>query len=63
MDFLMCVIGLVMFIEGFPYAAFPSGMKQMLALMRDQPPGTLRGFGLILMLGGLLMIWLARSGG
>jgi len=58
-DFL-CVLGLVMIIEGLPYFAFPEKMKGWLLKLTATPDGTLRrmGFGLLLL--GLLVVYLGR---
>ncbi len=62
MDYFLCVIGLVMFIEGLPYAAFPDKMKMMMERLMDTPDGALRRIGLVLMSAGLLIVWLGRRG-
>jgi uncharacterized protein YjeT (DUF2065 family) len=61
MEFFLCVIGMVMFLEGLPYAAFPNKMKFWVEKVLEMPAGTLRGFGLIMMLGGLLLVYAARG--
>ena len=60
MEFFLCVIGMVMFIEGFPYAAFPDKMKFWIEKVLELSPRTLRGFGLIMMLAGLLVVYAGR---
>lgn len=62
MEFFLCVIGMVMFIEGLPYAAFPVWMKRMVRQVIAMPTGALRGFGLMMMLLGVLLVYMARSG-
>lgn len=61
MEFFLCVIGMVMFIEGFPYAAFPEKMKVWIKSILELPPGTLRGFGLVMMLTGLLLVYAGKG--
>jgi len=61
MEFFLCVIGMVMFIEGFPYAAFPEKMKKWIKTMLEVPPSTLRGFGLVMMLTGLLLVYAGKG--
>ena len=56
MEFFLCVVGMVMFIEGFPYAAFPNRMKSWLERIRELSPRTLRGLGFVMMLAGLLTV-------
>ena len=36
MKFFLCVIGMVMIVEGLPWFAFPEKMKRMLAMMFAQ---------------------------
>jgi len=61
MEFFLCVLGMVLFIEGLPYVAFPEKMKRWIRQVLDMPPATLRVFGLGAMLVGLLLIYLARG--
>ncbi|MEW6076774.1 MAG: DUF2065 domain-containing protein [Thermodesulfobacteriota bacterium] len=61
MKFFLCVIGMVMIIEGLPYFAFPEKIKFWLAQMLEMNPAVLRGFGLILMVLGLCLVYLGRS--
>ncbi len=61
MDFFLCVIGMVMIIEGVPYFAFPDKMKRMVQKMIEMPDRALRRFGLVLMLLGLLMVYWGRT--
>jgi uncharacterized protein len=60
MDFFLCVLGMVMFIEGLPYAAFPAKMKDWMQQMLEIPEGALRRVGLILMGLGLLVVYFGR---
>lgn len=60
MKFFLCVIGMVMILEGLPYFAFPEKIKIWLAQMMEMNPSVLRGFGLILMILGLCMVYLGR---
>jgi len=61
MEFFLCVIGMVMFIEGLPYAAFPVKMKEWIKMVMEMPSATLRGFGLLMMLSGLLLVYAAKG--
>ncbi len=61
MDFFLCVIGMVMIVEGTPYFAFPEKMKQWIQQVVELPDGALRKFGLVLMLLGLGFIYLGKS--
>ncbi|MFP4347907.1 MAG: DUF2065 domain-containing protein [Thermodesulfobacteriota bacterium] len=61
MQFFLCVIGMVLFIEGFPYAAFPAKMQHWIQKVLEMPPTALRGFGLVMMLSGLLLVYIGRG--
>jgi uncharacterized protein YjeT (DUF2065 family) len=60
MDYFLCVIGMVMIIEGVPYFAAPERMKHWMAKIIEIAPGSLRRFGLVIMLAGLLLVYLGR---
>jgi len=60
MDFFLCVIGMVMVVEGIPYFAFPEKMKRWIQTVVAMPSGPLRRFGLILMILGLLLVYMGR---
>lgn len=60
MKFFLCVIGMVMIIEGLPWFAFPEKMKQVVAAMFEQSESFLRKFGLIMMIIGLSLIWIGK---
>ena len=61
MEFFLCVIGMVMIVEGLPYFAAPSKMKVWIVKMGELPDNTLRVMGFVLMLAGLGLCYLARS--
>jgi uncharacterized protein YjeT (DUF2065 family) len=58
-DFI-CLIGMVMIVEGLPYFAFPEKIKQWLVKLIETPDPSLRRMGLALMMVGLLLIWVGR---
>jgi hypothetical protein len=58
-DFI-CLIGMVMIVEGLPYFAFPEKIKQWLVKLIETPDASLRRMGLALMVVGLLLIWVGR---
>jgi uncharacterized protein YjeT (DUF2065 family) len=60
MEFFLCVIGMVMIIEGFPYFTFPEKMKSMVRQLLEMPESILRRFGFILMITGLFLVYLGR---
>jgi len=60
MDFFLCVLGLVMILEGFPYFAFPEKMKVWVRKVLEIPDGSLRKVGFLLMAAGLLLVYMGR---
>ncbi len=58
---IILAIGLVLIIEGLVYALAPSLIEQMLAALRDIPPEARRLMGLLAIVTGLALVWLARS--
>ena len=61
MKFFLCVIGMVMIVEGLPYFAFPDKMKQVVEQILKKPDCYLRWFGSLLMFAGLLFIYIGRN--
>jgi len=51
-----------MIIEGLPYFAFPGKMKEMVQMMISLENEKLRKFGLVLMIAGLSIVYLAMDG-
>ena len=60
MNFFLCVIGMVMIVEGLPYFTFPGKMKIMMFKVLELPDGALRKFGLVLMVAGLCMVYMGK---
>ncbi len=60
MEFFLCVLGMVMIVEGVPYFAFPEKMKLWVHKVLEMPESTLRKFGFVLMLLGLGMIYAGK---
>jgi len=60
MDFFLCVLGMVMVVEGFPYFAFPDKMKLWVQKILEMPEASLRKFGFIMMAIGLWLVYLGR---
>ena len=60
MDYFLCVIGMVMIIEGVPYFAAPERMKGWMAKIIEMAPESLRRFGLAMMVAGLFLVYLGR---
>jgi uncharacterized protein YjeT (DUF2065 family) len=63
MKFFLCVIGMVMIVEGLPYFAFPDRMKEMIQVIAGQDSLKLRQFGFFLMLAGLGVVYVAMEAG
>ncbi|MBU1196785.1 MAG: DUF2065 domain-containing protein [Proteobacteria bacterium] len=62
MRFFLCVVGMVMIVEGLPYFAFPEKMKQMIQMVIGMEDDSLRRFGFILMLTGFLVVYFSMKG-
>lgn len=58
--FFLCVFGLVLVIEGFPYAAFPKKIKSWLIQVMEAPESTLRILGIVAMATGVFLVFLGR---
>ena len=63
MKFFFCVMGMVMIVEGLPYFISPNKMRQMVTMILQRPEGTLRRFGFLMMLAGLVVVYLAMEAG
>jgi len=61
MKFFLCVIGMVLVIEGLPYFAFPDRIKLYLLKVLDTPEHTLRMIGLVSVIAGLALVYLGRN--
>jgi hypothetical protein len=61
MEFFLCVLGMVMIIEGFPYFGFPARMKAMMEKILEMPDASLQKFGLALMIIGLVLVYIGRT--
>ncbi|PIP44215.1 MAG: hypothetical protein COX17_02730 [Deltaproteobacteria bacterium CG23_combo_of_CG06-09_8_20_14_all_60_8] len=61
MDFFLCVMGMVMVVEGLPYFAFPKQMKTWVKKIEIMQEKSLRNLGLILMALGVFLVYLGRK--
>ncbi len=61
MKFFICVMGVVLVIEGLPYFAFPEKIKIFLSKLQDIPDTTLRILGLLSMITGLILVYFGRT--
>ena len=60
MKLLVTLVGLVLVLEGLPYAAFPESMRKWLRQLSDMPPKVLRVMGFLAMGAGLLLCYLTQ---
>jgi len=60
MQFFLCVLGMVMVVEGLPYFAFPEKMKMLVQKVLEMPDSALRKFGFVLMLMGIGMVYVGK---
>ena len=60
MKLLLCLIGLVLIVEGLPYFAFPDKMKKWMRMIQETPDSQLRIIGFTAMCVGLLVVYLFR---
>jgi len=61
MKFFLCVIGMVLIIEGLPYFTFPDKIKSYLIMIYETPGRTLRMLGLSAVIIGLFLVYLGKS--
>jgi len=61
MEFFLTVIGVVMVVEGMPWFLSPQGVKKMLLQILPLPEHIMRSMGLVLMLAGLAMVYIASN--
>ncbi len=60
MEFFLCLLGMLMIVEGLPYFAFPEKMKFWLHTIVEMPDEALRKFGFIIMSLGLFLVYLGK---
>ena len=60
MEFFLCVVGMVMIVEGLPYFAFPEKMKLVVKKFLEMPAGSMRKFGFVLMITGLFLVYMGK---
>ncbi len=61
MKLFLCIVGLVLIIEGLPYFAFPEKIKSYLMKLLDIPDATLRILGLSAIVSGLILVYFGRN--
>ena len=61
MKLLITLIGLVLVLEGLPYVASPEAMQRWLRQIVELPPRQLRRVGLVAMVVGFVLCFLAQQ--
>jgi uncharacterized protein len=61
MAYFLCVLGMVMIVEGLPYFAAPARMKVWIEKLAQLPDSALRLTGFLLMMAGLGLIYLGKQ--
>ena len=61
MKFFLCVIGMVLVLEGLPYFAFPEKLKSLYLKMQETSDTNLRMIGFLAMVIGLLLVYFGTS--
>ena len=56
---ILLALGLVLILEGLVYALAPSLLERMLEVLRSLPDAAVRQIGALVMVGGLVLIWVA----
>ncbi|WP_085796933.1 DUF2065 domain-containing protein [Falsiruegeria litorea] len=60
---ILLALGLVLIVEGLAYALAPSLIERMLEALRQIPQGARRQVGLLALVSGLILVWLAHQMG
>ncbi len=60
MKLLLCLIGLVLIVEGLPYFASPGKMKKWMKKVQEIPDPHLRVMGFAAMCAGMIMAYLFK---
>ena len=61
MKLFLCLLGLVLVVEGLPYFAFPDKMKRWMATLQEVPDSQLRAIGFLAMSLGLLLAYFFKE--
>jgi len=61
MKLFILVLGMVLILEGLPYAAAPEKMREWLMKVSEVPPATLRMLGLASISFGFLICWVVQN--
>ena len=58
---ILLALGLVLIVEGLAYALAPSLIERMLEALRQIPMAARRQVGLLALVSGLILVWLAHQ--
>ena len=61
LKYFLCVIGMVLVLEGLPYFAFPEKIKSLYLKLQEASDSNLRMLGFLAMVIGLLLVYLGTS--
>jgi uncharacterized protein YjeT (DUF2065 family) len=61
MEYLFCLLGLVLIVEGLPYFAFPHKMKKWMSTVQAIPDPYLRAMGFLAMSLGLVIAYFFKE--
>ncbi|MDX9745041.1 MAG: DUF2065 domain-containing protein [Syntrophales bacterium] len=61
MKYFLCVMGMVLILEGLPYFAFPEKIKVFMMKIMDTPDRVLRILGFTSMLFGLVLVYFGTN--
>lgn len=61
MKYFLCVLGMVLVIEGLPYFTFPDKLKIYLSKLTEIPDSSLRILGAAAVMIGLLLVYFGNS--
>ena len=61
LKFFLCVIGMVLVLEGIPYFAFPEKLKSLYVKIQETSEVNLRMAGFLAIIFGLLLVYFGTS--
>lgn len=61
LKFFLCVIGMVLVLEGIPYFAFPEKLKSLYLKIQETSEVNLRMAGFLAIIFGLLLVYFGTS--
>jgi uncharacterized protein YjeT (DUF2065 family) len=61
MELIFLALGLVLIVEGLAWVLAPSLIEQMLEMLRSLPVQARRQIGLLAIVSGLILLWIAHA--